>query len=104
MQNLSSFKRKVFNYKGLTKEVLGYEHFALKLLLDAGLDSELVVADDILIDTDMTPIPYEFLGKTHKYFPDICVKKKKYVEVKSPATWMRQLDKNMAKGRGMQNN
>jgi hypothetical protein len=91
----TSFKRKEFVFpSGRAEYVLGYEHFALRDLLDEGVEE-----NDIIVDPGEMPcIEYTFEGKTHRYYPDIYIKSTNtFIEIKSEYTLAVEYEKNMEK-------
>lgn len=76
--------------------IQGYEHFALRDILDSG-----ICEDDIIVGCARitpTPIEYSLDGKNHVYFPDIYIKSLNLmIEIKSAYTYQRDEAKNIAK-------
>lgn len=79
---------------GKVCRVQGYEPFALRDLLEQGVEE-----DDIVTGCSKVPtVRYEFEGKSRVYFPDIYIKSRDLIiEVKSVYTHQRELEKNNAK-------
>jgi hypothetical protein len=91
----SCFRKKEFVFpSGRTEYILGFENFALRDLLDEGIDE-----DDIIVDPEQMPcIEYSFGGKNHRYYPDIYIKSTNtFIEVKSEYTLALEYEKNMEK-------
>jgi hypothetical protein len=110
MQNPTLFKKaraSAFSTKeyifpsGNVVHIQGYEHYALDLLLESGIEEK-----DIVVDCEEIPVVgYEENDKFHRYFPDILVRanpekgrpKDKIIEVKSIYTYLSQLETNLLK-------
>lgn len=91
----AAFRTKVFKFpSGNSVFVQGYEPFALRNLLNAGVKEE-----DICVGRKFIPtIRYKYDGKTKVYYPDIYIKSKDLlIEVKSTWTYNKDLEKNEAK-------
>ena len=87
--------KKYITPSGITRNVQGYEPFALNYLFKTLKKNE----DDIISDRKEIPtIPYKFDDKHLYYFPDIFVKSEnKIIEVKSIFTYELYKKKNDAK-------
>lgn len=70
--------------------VLGFEHYAIAILLQEQPRRKLKFGKDVPV------ISYEHEGKTRRYYPDVRYGKT-LVEVKSTYTWFSQQDQNRAK-------
>lgn len=72
----------------------GFENLVIQDLLDEGFSE-----DDIVFGPGKVPhIQYTFEGKLRRYYPDIFIPKlNRIIEVKSPYTWQKYLEKNLAK-------
>jgi hypothetical protein len=91
----SRYKLKDFTYpSGKTIKIQGYEHYAIRDLLNHGVNE-----NDIITDRNDMPILWYFTdGKRHRYYPDIYIKTlNKIIEVKSDYTYQVDLTINMLK-------
>ncbi len=97
VKGMSQHKEFVFP-SGRTVMVRGYEHFALKILLETFHEDDLVV-DNKEIESFIGKIFYfskDF--KKHRYYGDIYIKSlNKIIEVKSTWTYNMDLDDNLLK-------
>lgn len=113
MQNLEIFEKcmngqqqTAYKYKeyispsGKIYKVRGYEGMVINYLIQAG-----ITEDDLTNLRDKIPtIEYEFNGKKRKYYPDIFIRSKNMlIEVKSTSTYIKEIDKNLAKQRACKN-
>lgn len=95
-QKASAYKKKIYTFpSGKTIEVQGYEPFAYDILLKRGFAEEFILCEeDICNNKNIPEFWYEFGGKKHRYFPDICLlTERKIIEVKS--TYTAQLEINI---------
>lgn len=91
----TKYQYKLFEFpSGRQVYIQGYEHYALRDLLNSGIDEE-----DIIVGTDTVPIIlYEYRGKYKKYYPDIFIcSQHMIIEVKSAYTLNRNVLKNDSK-------
>jgi hypothetical protein len=77
----------------------GYELFAIKYLIQSGIDENDIFTEYELCANGMMPeFIYEFEGKKCRYYPDIYIKTlNKFIEVKSEYTFNREPERLMAK-------
>lgn len=92
----SAHKRKEFIFpSGRKCNVQGYEPFALKKLLDDGIE------EDVIFTTNIPTIPYMKNEKEYIYHPDIMIKSnnniEKIIEVKSEYTLKADIEVNTLK-------
>ena len=92
MKNSYSYKKYIFP-SGNTRDIQGYEHFALNELIKNFSENQ------ILTDRkDMPVIKYTQNGKSYNYYPDIYIPHiNKIIEVKSDWTLEKHYIKNMLK-------
>ena len=90
----NGFKRKEYTLpSGTIITYQGYENVALDELLQTIPESD--ITNDVKI---MPKCMYEFKGKTHRYYSDIYIpSQKRFIEVKSPYTYQKQLEQNNCK-------
>src|SRR5271170_2792618 len=91
----SSFRQKPYTFpSGRKVMIMGYENIHLDFLLKEGTKEEDIVCGD----DEINPIPYQFEGKTHYYYPDIYIKSKNlFIEIKSVYTHGKNVEMNKIK-------
>jgi len=98
VDNTYMVKYKIYKFpSGKTIKVQGYENRAIdQLLFDNYSESDIFAGSDLL--REIGYIRYEYLGKVHRYYPDIFIKSEnKIIEVKSEYTFTRNYDKILQK-------
>jgi hypothetical protein len=82
------FRVKQYTFpSGRIVDCQGYEPFAYDILLQEVQEDDILVESDIAERDDIPEFWYEYEGKTHRYYPDICIwSQKKIIEVKSEWT------------------
>lgn len=84
----SMYKEKEYKFpSGRTVKCQGYEPFAYDMLVKQFPEEDILVERDISAHNEIPIFWYEYEGKQHRYYPDICIwSQKKIIEVKSPYT------------------
>lgn len=83
-QNSSFNRKEVIMPSGIIRKVQGYEHFALKELIQIYTEDQIKTGC-----TNVPRIQYDIDGKKHYYFPDIFIPhENKLIEVKSKWTYL----------------
>ena len=87
----SMYKEKEYKFpSGRSVKCQGYEPFAYDVLVKQFPETDILVERDISSRQEIPIFWYEHEGKSHRYYPDICIwSQTKIIEVKSP--WTEQL-------------
>lgn len=95
----SAYVSKEYKFpSGKIIKIQGYEHFALRDLLEIYDEDDIKIGSDDRKSKVLPTISYKFDDKNKKYYPDIFIKSEnKIIEVKSDFTYKSKKEQNIAK-------